>query len=117
MSDYYYDDGYSSTDYSYDLADASSSAYTASLDLYEAGDEAWYAGNTELAGEYYSASYEYDGYSDQLYAESWDAWYASDDAGYYDTGYSSYESAAGYSTTDSSLIEPASAADDYSLIA
>jgi len=94
-------------------ADASEAAWTDSIDYSAAGDDAWLAGNTELANEYYEASEHAEGASGDYWDASWEAYDGPVDA----SGYTAADLSAGYSATDTSFIEPASYAGASSLIA
>ncbi len=108
MSDYGYDYSYST-----DLSNLSNDYWGQSLDLQTWANDVWAdQGYSDL---YYAIDNYSDAsatYSNDLYQASWDAWYGPVNT----EGYTAYDASIGYTTTDTSYIEPASYASTTSLI-
>ncbi|MFN8021088.1 MAG: hypothetical protein U0Q03_06110 [Acidimicrobiales bacterium] len=110
-----YDTGYDATawtDLSNGLSDASWSEWDASIDYTTMANDAWASGQMDLYHLYTDAATTAEANSWDLYDASWDAWYGPVNA----EGYTAYDASMGYSAYDTSFIEPASAADNTSLI-
>jgi hypothetical protein len=94
------------------LSDLSNEYWQDSIDYQQTAYDAWNAGDTEAYWDWYTASENAEWASQELYDASWDAYYGPVNS----EGYTQYDAAQGYTTQDSSYIEPATAADDSSLI-
>jgi hypothetical protein len=75
-------------------------------------DQAWINGEYDNyhAFQQYSESSEW--YSQQMEDAAWDAWYGPVNS----EGYTAYDASMGYTSTDTSFIEPASSAGSMSMI-
>ena len=93
-------------------ADASNQLLDASQDAWHTGDEYWLANSPELANDFYYASASLEELSTEAYANAWEAYNGPINA----EGYTAHDASLGYTTSDTSLIEPASAASSASLI-
>ena len=118
MSDWtgYDDYGYDAsswTDYSNDLSDVSNDMWGQSIDLESWANDVWVdQGSSELYWDLHQYSLDAAEYSNDLYQASWDAWYGPVNA----DGYTAMDVSEGYSAYDTSFIEPASWADNSSMI-
>lgn len=106
----YYDNPFE-TD-SYDYQEASNGLWQASIDFDSLRDDAWIDGDTQSALEFDQLSSYAEWLSNEAYEDAWDAWYGPVNS----EGYTAYDAAMGYSSTDTSFIEPASSAASCSLI-
>lgn len=93
------------------LADASWGLWDASIGFQQASIDAWQL-DPYTALEYQQMSDAMEWSSHELYQASWDAWYGPVNS----EGYTAYDAGMGYTTQDTSLIEPASSAGSMSLI-
>jgi hypothetical protein len=118
MSDY----GYDQNNFDYNPAEAMADSYEwqqlsdqswdVSIDMRQIGDEFWVPGETETANEFYQLQYQFEDLADQAYEQSWEAFYGPVNA----EGYTAYDASMGYTTQDTSFIEPASSAASCSMI-
>jgi hypothetical protein len=92
---------------------ASTDLWDSSIGLDRLGDELWIDGNVELANQFYDLSDQTEMYSAEAYQAAWDAWNGPINA----EGYTAHDAAMGYTSTDTSFIEPASSAGSMSMIA
>jgi len=83
-----------------------------SIDFRHEGDEAWINGDTGLANELYQYQYQFEEFTQEAYQQAWDAWNGPINA----EGYTMHDASLGYTSTDTSFIEPASAAGSCSMI-
>ncbi|MDO8362709.1 MAG: hypothetical protein Q7V88_07420 [Actinomycetota bacterium] len=109
MSDFSYDPNDSST---YEWQSVSNELWSSSITLDQIATDEWLYGDPELANQYYHYSDQIQDLSSQAYQESWDAWYGPVNA----EGYTAYDASIGYTSTDTSFIEPASSAGSMSMI-
>lgn len=111
-----YDTGYgydtSYTDLSNAYSDVSFDAWNASVDFTQYSTEAWYQGDTEASLAWQTMANDAEWYSNEAWSASWDAWYGPVNS----EGYTAYDASMGYTSTDTSFIEPASSAGSTSMI-
>lgn len=97
---------------SYDWQHASDDLWAMQTPFQELADEAWAASDYEAMHEALQAMYTVDDLSQEAYDYSWEVW-----EGPVNTeGYTAMQAAEGYSSMDTSFIEPASAAGSCSMI-
>lgn len=106
------DDATAWTDLSNDIAQVSWNEWGNSIEYSQMADAAWLSGQMELYWTYDEMADTATSNSWALWDASWDAWYGPVNA----EGYTAYDASMGYTSTDTSFIEPASAADNTSLI-
>ncbi|MEK7423418.1 MAG: hypothetical protein AAB131_06195 [Actinomycetota bacterium] len=99
-------------DLSYEIQNVSDGFWTQSIDFSQMADQAWLDGDTQNSIEWQIAADNSEWYSDQMYQASWDAWYGPVNS----EGYTAYDASMGYTSTDTSFIEPASSAASTSMI-
>ena len=99
-------------DLSYQMQDASTGMWDASIDFSQMADQAWLQGDFESYQNMYAVAENFETFSNQMYEASWDAWYGPVNA----EGYTAYDASMGYTSTDTSFIEPASSAGSTSMI-
>jgi len=92
--------------------DLSNQLWSASDGVSDVGDDLWQADQTYEALTYYQASEALESLSAEAYENAWEAYMGPVNA----EGYTAYDASHGYTTSDTSLIEPASAAGSASLI-
>jgi hypothetical protein len=99
-------------DLSYQMQDVSNGLWTQSIDFTNMANQAWLMDDPQgyMDLQWQADQFEY--YSNEMYQASWDAWYGPVNA----EGYTAYDASIGYTSTDTSFIEPASAASSTSLI-
>ena len=114
MTDFNSYDDYASeyTDLSNGFADLSFQQWDMSIDFTTYSTEAWYDGDTQGSMDWQSLADQAEWNSNQLYEASWDAWYGPVNS----EGYTAYDASVGYTSTDTSFIEPASSAGSTSMI-
>ncbi len=100
------------SDFSYQLQDLSNGFWTESIDFSTMADAAWVDGNTGLYQDFQSLSENAETYSQLMEDASWDAYYGPVNS----EGYTAFDAAQGYTSTDTSFIEPASSAGSMSMI-
>lgn len=91
---------------------ASEQLWNTSIDFSHMGDQAWLDGDYVAAHDFYQDVYQFEDFSNASYQEAWDAWNGPVNA----EGYSMHDASLGYTSTDTSFIEPASAASSGSMI-
>ena len=97
---------------SYDWQHASDDLWAMQTPFQELADEAWAASDYETMHEALQAMYTVEDLSEAAYDYSWDVWEGPVNA----EGYTAMQAAEGYSSMDTSFIEPASAAGSCSMI-
>jgi hypothetical protein len=97
---------------SYELQDASDGFWNQSIDFTQMSSQTWLDGDTQSALDWQIAADNSEWYSNQMEQASWDAWYGPVNA----EGYTAYDASIGYTSTDTSFIEPASSAGSTSMI-
>ena len=114
MTDFNSYDDYASeyTDLSNGYADLSFQQWDMSIDFTNYSSEAWIAGDTQGSMDWQALADQAEWNSNQLYEASWDAWYGPVNS----EGYTAYDASIGYTSTDTSFIEPASSAGSTSMI-
>ena len=114
MTDFSDFDSYDSswTDLSNGYADLSNDMWTQSIDFTNYANDAWLQGDMDTYSEFYQAAENSEWYSNRLEQASWDAWYGPVNS----EGYTAYDASMGYTSTDTSFIEPASSAGSVSMI-
>lgn len=114
MTDFSDFDSYDSswTDLSNGYADLSNDMWTQSIDFTNYANDAWLQGDMDTYSQFYQAAENSEWYSNQLEQASWDAWYGPVNS----EGYTAYDASMGYTSTDTSFIEPASSAGSVSMI-
>ena len=105
-------DASSWTDASNGIFDLSLQQWDVSMDLSQVADDYWVEGNYDMYHQYYDMAENAEWSSNQLYDASWDAFYGPINS----EGYTAYDASVGYTSTDTSFIEPASAAGSTSMI-
>lgn len=108
MDEFGFDDAQDSNDW----AETSNDLWSASDAVADVGDELWQANQTYDALTYYQASEALESLSSEAYANAWEAYNGPVNA----EGYTAYDASQGYTTSDTSLIEPATSAGSASLI-
>jgi len=111
MTDFNYDPSADQAE-SYEWQGASSDLWSTSIDFRQLGDDAWQASDYDTMHEMYDLQYQFQDYSDQAYQAAWDAWNGPINA----EGYTMHDASLGYSSMDTSFIEPASSAGSMSMI-
>lgn len=91
---------------------ASNGLWDTSITLDQVATELWLDGNTTAAMEFSQLSDRVELYSHEAYEASWDAYYGPVNS----EGYTAHDAALGYTSTDTSFIEPASSAGSMSMI-
>lgn len=91
----------------------SNDMWGASIGLDRMGDQEWIDGNTEAANDLYYYSDQAEWLSHEAYEAAWNAWNGPINA----EGYTAHDAAMGYTSMDTSFIEPASSAGSMSMIA
>ncbi len=114
MTDFNSYDDYASdyTDLSNGFADLSFQQWDTSIDFTNYSNEAWYNGDTQASMDWQVLADQAEWNSNQLWDASWDAWYGPVNG----EGYTAYDASIGYTSTDTSFIEPASSASSTSMI-
>lgn len=97
---------------SYDWQHASDDLWAMQTPFQELADEAWAASDYEAMHEALQAMYTVEDLSQEAYDYSWEVWEGPVNA----EGYTAMQAAEGYSSMDTSFIEPASAAGSCSMI-
>ncbi|MEQ1699341.1 MAG: hypothetical protein ABMA25_04485 [Ilumatobacteraceae bacterium] len=92
---------------------ASDQLWEVSIDLDHMGDQHWLNSEYEAANQMYYMSDQAELYSVESYQAAWDAWNGPINA----EGYSAHDASMGYTSMDTSFIEPASSAGSMSMIA
>lgn len=92
--------------------EASNSLWDTSIGLDQIATQEWLNGETGAALEYSDLSDQAELYSHEAYEASWDAFYGPVNS----EGYTAYDASMGYTSTDTSFIEPASSAGSMSMI-
>jgi len=111
INDYNYDPSADQAE-SYEWQEASTGLWSTSIDFRQMGDQAWLASNYEAMHQMYDLNYEFQDFSDQAHQAAWDAWNGPINA----EGYTMHDASLGYTTMDTSFIEPASSAGSMSMI-
>ena len=111
MTDFNYDPSFDQAE-SYEWQTASDGLWSTSIDFSHMGDEAWLDGNYDQANDLYQAMYQFEDFSTEAYQQAWDAWNGPINA----EGYTMHDASLGYTSMDTSFIEPASAAGSCSMI-
>ncbi len=106
------DSGWDYMQESNDWMQVSNQAWDASFAVTDYADQLWYADDTYEAMVQYQNADTLEWASNQAYANSWEAYYGPVNA----EGYTAYDASQGYTTSDTSLIEPATSASSTSLI-
>ena len=109
MSEFDYDPNNSST---YEWQTASNDLWSNSIDMDQMATEEWLHGDPWMANQLYDYAEQLEDLSNEAYQQSWDAYYGPVNA----EGYTAYDASIGYTSTDTSFIEPASAAGSCSMI-
>ena len=114
MTDFNNFDSYDTswTDLSNSYYDTSIQAWDTSIDLSQVADSYWVDGNYDMYHQFYDMAEAAEWASNELYDASWDAFYGPINS----EGYTAYDASMGYTSTDTSFIEPASAAGSMSMI-
>ncbi len=99
-------------DESYEWQQTGDQLWALQTPLQEIADQAWAAQDYETMHEAMQAMYTAGDLSEMAYDHSWDVWNGPLNA----EGYTMHDAAMGYTTTDTSFIEPASAAGSCSMI-
>ena len=100
------------TDLSNSVYDLSLQQWDTSMDLSQVANNYWVDGNYDMYHEFYNLAEAAEWSSNALYDASWDAYYGPINS----EGYTAYDASMGYTSTDTSFIEPASAAGSTSMI-
>lgn len=100
------------SDISNGVYDLSLQQWDMSIDFSHYADQAWIQGDTDSYHEWHNMAETAEWYSNELYEASWDAFYGPVNS----EGYTAYDASMGYTSTDTSFIEPASAAGSMSMI-
>ncbi len=108
----FYDPYSSSYDQSYELYDVSNGLWDASIGLTDVSHSFWLMDETYTALEFQQLADTAEYLSNEAYQASWDAWYGPVNS----EGYTALDASHGYTTQDTSLIEPASSAGSMSMI-
>jgi hypothetical protein len=108
MSDF----GWEYTDQSNDWMQVSEGLWGLSDTVSDLGDQLWLQDQTYDALLDYQTSEQLEWLSNEAYDVSWEAYYGPVNS----EGYTAYDAAQGYTTSDTSLIEPASSAGSMSMI-
>lgn len=112
MTDFYEWDPMTADQNSQPWEEASTGLWGTSIGLDQAGDQEWINGNTDVANDLYYMSDQAEYNSLQAYEAAWEAWNGPINA----EGYSAHDASLGYTSTDTSFIEPPSAAGSMSMI-
>ncbi|HAP76660.1 MAG TPA: hypothetical protein DCR14_11305 [Acidimicrobiaceae bacterium] len=91
---------------------ASDQVWALQVPLQEVVDAAWAASDYETMHEAYQAMYAAEHLGNEMYDYSWDVYNGPVNA----EGYTMYDASVGYTSTDTSFIEPASSAGSCSMI-
>ena len=94
------------------LQDYSNGEWTNSIDFTNAANEAWVNGETDISHMYQEMADNAEWNSNAAYQASWDAYNGPINA----EGYTAHDASLGYTTQDTSFIEPASSAGASSMI-
>lgn len=92
---------------------ASENLWDASIQLDQMADQYWIEGDYDAANNLYYYSDQSEWLSVQSYEAAWEAWNGPINA----EGYSAHDASMGYTSMDTSFIEPASSAGSMSMIA
>ena len=92
--------------------DASNGLWDTSITFDQIATQEWLNGETGAALDYSNLSDQFELYSHQAYEASWEAFYGPVNS----EGYTAYDASMGYTSTDTSFIEPASSAGSMSMI-
>lgn len=80
--------------------------------LHDLGDQFWQASDFENMNKMYDLEEMVQDFSTEAYEQSWAEWYGPVNS----EGYTAYDASIGYTSTDTSFIEPASSAGSMSMI-
>ena len=97
---------------SYEWQAESDQLWALTTPLQEAVDDAWMASDYESMHNAYEAMYAAEDLSTEMYQQSWDVWNGPINA----EGYTMHDASLGYTSMDTSFIEPASSAGSCSMI-
>ena len=111
MSDFNYDPSADQAE-SYEWQSASDQLWAMTTPLQEVVDAAWMASDWETMHDAYQAMYAVEDLSTDMYQQAWDAWNGPINA----EGYTMHDASLGYTSMDTSFIEPASSAGSMSMI-
>lgn len=112
MTDFNAYDPTAASDLASQWQDASQSLWSTSITFDQIGDQEWLHGDPTVANDFYNYSEQTEWLSQQAYDASWEAYYGPVNA----EGYTAYDAPMGYTSTDTSFIEPASSAGSMSMI-
>lgn len=94
------------------LQDFSNGEWTNSIDYTNAANQAWVNGDTDISQMYQDMANNAEWNSNEAYQAAWDAYNGPINA----EGYSAHDASLGYTSQDTSFIEPASSAGASSMI-
>ena len=111
MTDFNAYDPTAASDLASQWQDASQSLWSTSITFDQIGDQEWLHGDPTVANDFYNYSEQTEWLSQQAYDASWEAYYGPVNA----EGYTAYDASMGYTSTDTSFIEPARSAGSLSM--
>jgi len=112
MSDFDFYDPTDDQAASQDWLQTSNDLWNLQIPLHEVGDELWLNGDSYNANQMYWAEELAQTAGQDAYDQSWEAYYGPINA----EGYTALDASMGYTSTDTSFIEPASSAGSMSMI-